>query len=104
MSSRKALDERDFQRLLALRDGLRRFLRWSEHEAKAVGLTPAQHQLLLAAGRIFEVEPGDVLGDQLLGGIDLLPLAARTERSQHGSLSLEAGDFASRFVSTMVGR
>lgn len=30
------------------RDGLRRFLRWSEDQAKAVGLTGTQHQLLLA--------------------------------------------------------
>ncbi|MCH7720116.1 MAG: hypothetical protein IH988_03880 [Planctomycetes bacterium] len=28
--------------------GLRRFLRWSEQQAKASGLTPAHHQLLLA--------------------------------------------------------
>jgi DNA-binding MarR family transcriptional regulator len=34
--------------LLAFRVGLRRFLRWSEQQAAAVGLTPAQHQLLLA--------------------------------------------------------
>jgi DNA-binding MarR family transcriptional regulator len=27
---------------------LRRFLRWSEEQAKAAGLTPAKHQLLLA--------------------------------------------------------
>jgi DNA-binding MarR family transcriptional regulator len=27
---------------------LRRFLRWSEEQAAAVGLTPAQHQLLVA--------------------------------------------------------
>ncbi len=38
----------DYRRLLALRDGLRRFLRWSEERAKAVGLTAPQHQLLLA--------------------------------------------------------
>lgn len=38
----------DFARLLAFRDGLRRFLHWSEEQAKAVGLTGAQHQLLLA--------------------------------------------------------
>jgi len=38
----------DYRRLLELRTGLRRFLRWSEHQAKTVGLTPAQHQLLLA--------------------------------------------------------
>ena len=27
---------------------MRRFLRWSEHQARATGLTPAKHQLLLA--------------------------------------------------------
>jgi DNA-binding MarR family transcriptional regulator len=43
------LDQQDFTRLLQLRTGLRRFLRWSEQQAKAAGLTPAKHQLLLAA-------------------------------------------------------
>jgi DNA-binding MarR family transcriptional regulator len=38
----------DYQTLLQLRTGLRRFLRWSERQAEAAGLTPAQHQLLLA--------------------------------------------------------
>jgi DNA-binding MarR family transcriptional regulator len=38
----------DYEDLLALRTGLRRFLRWSEQQAGAAGLTPAQHQLLLA--------------------------------------------------------
>ena len=42
------LKDADFARLLAFRDGLRRFQRWSEERAKAVGLTAAQHQLLLA--------------------------------------------------------
>jgi DNA-binding MarR family transcriptional regulator len=42
------LDESDFQHLLELRTGLRRFLRWSENQAQAAGLTPAKHQLLLA--------------------------------------------------------
>jgi DNA-binding MarR family transcriptional regulator len=41
-------DENDYQTLLQLRTGLRRFLRWSEGQAEAAGLTPAQHQLLLA--------------------------------------------------------
>ncbi|MGH2734236.1 MAG: MarR family winged helix-turn-helix transcriptional regulator [Actinomycetota bacterium] len=40
--------DRDYQRLLDLRTGLRRFLRWSEDLAASVGLTPMQHQLLLA--------------------------------------------------------
>ncbi len=37
-----------YERLLALRSGLRRFQRWSEQQARVAGLTPAQHQLLLA--------------------------------------------------------
>jgi DNA-binding MarR family transcriptional regulator len=42
------LDQADFEHLLQLRTGLRRFLRWSELQSEAVGITPAQHQLLLA--------------------------------------------------------
>lgn len=42
------LGDADYQRLLEFRDGLRRFLRWSEEQAAEVGLTPAHHQLLLA--------------------------------------------------------
>lgn len=49
MTNRSAkLRDEDFGRLLAFRDGLRRFHHWSEEQAKAVGLTGAQHQLLLA--------------------------------------------------------
>jgi DNA-binding MarR family transcriptional regulator len=42
------LRDADYEDLLTLRSGLRRFLRWSEQQAEATGLTPAQHQLLLA--------------------------------------------------------
>jgi len=38
----------DFQKNLNFRVTLRRFLRWSEEQAAEVGLTPAQHQLLVA--------------------------------------------------------
>jgi DNA-binding MarR family transcriptional regulator len=38
----------DYGRLLAFRDGLRTFIHWSQDQARAVGLTPAQHQLLLS--------------------------------------------------------
>jgi DNA-binding MarR family transcriptional regulator len=44
----RRLDDADYARLLEFRTGLRRFLRWSEQQAAAAGLTPAQHQLLLA--------------------------------------------------------
>jgi DNA-binding MarR family transcriptional regulator len=42
------LTDADYEDLLTLRTGMRRFLRWSEQQAEAAGLTPAQHQLLLA--------------------------------------------------------
>jgi len=38
----------DFRHSLRFRVTLRRFLRWSEEQAAAVGLTPAPHQLLVA--------------------------------------------------------
>jgi DNA-binding MarR family transcriptional regulator len=38
----------DFENNLRFRVTLRRFLRWSEDQAAAAGLTPAQHQLLVA--------------------------------------------------------
>jgi DNA-binding MarR family transcriptional regulator len=44
----RQLNDRDYERLLELRTGLRRFLRWSEGQARAAHLTPVQHQLLLA--------------------------------------------------------
>jgi len=43
-----ALSDDEYARLLALRSGLRRFLHWSAEQAEKAGLTPAQHQLLLA--------------------------------------------------------
>ncbi len=41
-------NDADYERLLAFRTTLRRFLHWSGEQAAAVGLTPQQHQLLLA--------------------------------------------------------
>jgi DNA-binding MarR family transcriptional regulator len=42
------LTQGQYDQLLQLRTGLRRFLRWSEEQAETHGLTAAQHQLLLA--------------------------------------------------------
>jgi DNA-binding MarR family transcriptional regulator len=54
----RTLTDEDYQRLLALRHGLRRFLRWSEEQAERSGLTSAQHQLLLAIrGHKGELQP-----------------------------------------------
>jgi DNA-binding MarR family transcriptional regulator len=44
----RALSDSDYQHLLQFRTELRRFHRWSEEQAQVEGLTPAQHQLLLA--------------------------------------------------------
>jgi DNA-binding MarR family transcriptional regulator len=60
--TRTTLGQEDFQRLLELRTGLRRFLRWSEHQARAVGLTPAKHHLLLAI-RGHRDPAGPTIGD-----------------------------------------
>lgn len=57
-----ALAQSDFEHLLELRTGLRRFLRWSEDQAKAAGLTQAQHQLLLAI-RGHPDPAGPTMGD-----------------------------------------
>lgn len=56
------LAQSDFEHLLELRTGLRRFLRWSEGQAKAAGLTQAQHQLLLAI-RGHPDPAGPTMGD-----------------------------------------
>lgn len=48
MSASQMLTDDDYAKLLAFRDGLRLFLRWSESHARAAGLTASQHQLLLA--------------------------------------------------------
>lgn len=46
--SARPLSDRDYQALARFRHALRVFLRFSEEAARAEGLTPAQHQLLLA--------------------------------------------------------
>jgi len=65
----RQLTDAEYQRLLELRTGLRHFLRWSEEQAAAAGLTAAQHQLLLAVrGHSHPAGPtiGDVAGALLL--------------------------------------
>jgi DNA-binding MarR family transcriptional regulator len=74
--------EEDYRRLLELRTGLRRFLRWSEEQARAAGLTPAQHQLLLAIrGHPDSRGPtvGDVAGYLLLRHHSVVGLVDRAE-------------------------
>jgi DNA-binding MarR family transcriptional regulator len=51
-----------YTRLLTFRTRLRRFERWSADQAQAAGLTPAQHQLLLAV-RGHSDSRGPTVGD-----------------------------------------
>lgn len=44
----RELTDGDYERLLRFRTGLRRFLHWSEEQARGEGMTAAQYQLLLA--------------------------------------------------------
>jgi DNA-binding MarR family transcriptional regulator len=52
----------DYEALLAFRTALRRFNRWSEGQARGVGLTHAQHQLLLAVKGHTD-DRGPTIGD-----------------------------------------
>lgn len=56
------LSDREYANLLAFRTGMRRFQRWSEAQAKVVGLTHAQHQLLLAV-KGHDDPRGPTIGD-----------------------------------------
>jgi DNA-binding MarR family transcriptional regulator len=81
-SRTNALADRDYQRLLEFRTGLRRFLRWSEQLAASAGLTPMQHQLLLAVrGHPDPAGPtiSDVAGYLLVRHHSVVQLADRAE-------------------------
>lgn len=74
------LDQAQYAKLLGFRDGLRHFLRWSEQQAKAAGLTPAQHQLLLAVrGHDGDPTIGELADHLLLRHHSTVELVDRAE-------------------------
>jgi DNA-binding MarR family transcriptional regulator len=84
--------EADYQRLLEFRTRLRRFLRWSEEQARNQDLTPAQHQVLLAIkGHPGPTAPsiGDVAGYLLLRHHSAVGLI---DRAEHAGLVQRAVD------------
>jgi DNA-binding MarR family transcriptional regulator len=85
----REITDRDYARLLDARTALRRFLHWSGEQAEAVGLTAAQHQLLLA----IRGHRGD--GPPTIG-----ELADHLLLRHHGAVQLvdraEAGGWVSR--------
>jgi DNA-binding MarR family transcriptional regulator len=79
---RRRVTDADYVTLLQFRNGLRRFLHWSEGEAKAAGLTGAQYQLLLAIrGHAGQPSVGDVAGHLMLRHHSAVELVDRAERS-----------------------
>lgn len=86
------LTREDYQNLLEFRTGLRRFQHWSQTQARSAGLTPAQHQLLLA----IKGHPGDTspaIGD-LAAYLLLRPHSAveLVDRAEAGGLVERWGD------------
>ena len=84
MERQREVKDEDYRQLLELRNGLRRFLRWSEERARAGGLTAAQHQLLLAVrGHPGPGPPtvGDVAEHLLLRHHSAVQLVDRAERA-----------------------
>lgn len=83
----------DYAALLQFRDALRRFLRFSEARAKEAGLTPGQHQLLLAV-RGHEGDPsiGEIAEHLLLRHHSAVELVDRAEQNGLVRRSADAQD------------
>ncbi len=90
MTSRRELSDRDYRTLADFRGALRSFLRFSEEAARTAGLTPAQHQLLLAVRAHEEGAPtmSDMADALQLKLHSTVELAARAEAN--GLLSRHA--------------
>lgn len=74
-------NEPDYARLLGFRRALRAFLRWSDEQARELGLTPAQHQLLLSIRGRLDGAPaiGDIADDLMLRHHSTVELVNRAE-------------------------
>jgi len=80
----RTLTDADYEALLGFRDELRRFLYWSEQQAVAAGITPAQYQLLLAIRGHTSGAPsiGDVAEHLLLRHHSVVGLVDRAEAAE----------------------
>jgi DNA-binding MarR family transcriptional regulator len=90
-----AIADADYGRLLELRTELRRFLHWSEQRAAEAGLTPAQHQLLLAIRGSREPRGptiGDIADALLLRHNSAVELVGRAEALGLVSRAADRGD------------
>jgi DNA-binding MarR family transcriptional regulator len=103
MTGDNPLTDVEFADLLRFRDALRRFQRWSEDQARAAGLTPAQHQLLLAIrGHVGDPTIGDIAAHLLLRHHSAVELADRAEHS--GLVRRTADDEDHRVIRLVLTR
>jgi DNA-binding MarR family transcriptional regulator len=89
------LTREDFEHLLAFRSSLRRFERWSEHQARAAELTHVQHQLLVAVKGHPGGEPptvGELAGYLLLRHHSTVELVDRAAAADLVQRIADAGD------------
>ncbi|MDQ3955284.1 MAG: MarR family transcriptional regulator [Actinomycetota bacterium] len=62
MANGSKISDEDYWRLLEFRTAIRKFLKYSKTQAAKMGLTPTQHQLLLAI-RGYRSKGGPTIGD-----------------------------------------
>lgn len=115
MSHRRRIRDGDYERLLTVRTGLRRFERWSADQAATHGLTASQHQLLLAI-RGHDEPQGPTIGqvaDYLLTRHhSAVELVDRTERlgliirsrdpDDHRAVRLELADQGAQVLESLT--
>jgi DNA-binding MarR family transcriptional regulator len=84
MAPRERVTDDEYRRLLEFRTAMRTFLKYSKAQAEELGLTPTQHQLLLAIrGHVGEEGPtmGDVADHLLIRHHSAVELVNRAERA-----------------------
>ena len=102
----RPLSDADYRALARFRRALRLFLRFSEEAARAAGLTPAQHQLLLAVrGHAGPAAPstGDVAEALQLRLHSAVELVRRAERAGLVTTSADPDDHRRRLISVTDG-
>jgi len=89
------LGDEEYRRLLEFRVALRRFLKWSEEQAAAAGITTQQHQLLLAIRGHAEPGPptiGQLADSLLLRHNSVVELINRAEQAGFVTRSFDGAD------------
>lgn len=95
----RPLSDRDYQALARFRHALRVFMRFSEDAARAEGLTPSQHQLLLAVrGHRDEPSIGDLAEMLQLRNNSVVGLVDRTDAAGLTRSTADPADGRRRLV------